>query len=77
MQVSAAQGGHRQPTVVRVQSAARHRWEVAVEHRERSQFFTDRELALSYAQIWASVNRPSTVRVYGRSGTIEHEWAFG
>jgi hypothetical protein len=77
MQTSSTQAARRRPVLVIVQSAQRHRWEVAVEHRETSQFFTDRDLALSYAQIWASVNRPSMVRVYGTSGTVEHEWAFG
>jgi hypothetical protein len=77
MQTSPAHAARRQPVIVLVQSAQRHRWEVAVGHGKTSQFFADRELALSYAQIWASVNRPSMVRVYGASGTIEHEWAFG
>ncbi len=76
MQTSATQAARRQPIMVLVQSAQRHRWEVAVGHGKTSQFFPNRDLALSYAQIWASVNRPSMVRVYGTSGTIEHEWAF-
>jgi hypothetical protein len=77
MQTSATQAARRQPVIVLVQSAQQYRWEVAVGRGKRSQFFPDRELALSYAQIWASVNRPSMVRVYGTRGTIEHEWAFG
>lgn len=77
MQTSSTLAARRQPVIVLVQSAQRHRWEVAVGHGKTSQYFADRELALSYAQIWASVNRPSMVRVYGASGTIEHEWAFG
>ena len=77
MQTSATQAARRQPIMVLVQSAQRHRWEVAVGHGKTSQFFHNRDLALSYAQIWASVNRPSMVRVYGTSGTVEHEWAFG
>ena len=77
MQTSATQAARRQPIMVLVQSAQRHRWEVAVGHGKTSQFFPNRDLALSYAQIWASVNRPSMVRVYGTSGTVEHEWAFG
>ena len=78
MQTSGTQAARRrQPVIVLVQSAQQHRWEVAVGHGKASQFFADRELALSYAQIWALVNRPSMVRVYGTSGTIEHEWAFG
>ncbi len=76
MQASATRGVRRQPTYVFVQSGLRDRWEVTVTSRQRSQRFADRELALSYAQIWASVNRPSMVRVYGASGAIEHEWAF-
>ena len=77
MQTSGTQAARRQPVVVLVQSIQERRWEVAVGHGKTSQFFADRELALSYAQIWASVNRPSMVRVYGTRGTIEHEWAFG
>ena len=77
MQTSGTQAARRQPVLVLVQSTQEHRWKVAVGHGKTSQFFADRELALSYAQIWASVNRPSMVRVYGATGTVEHEWAFG
>ena len=76
MQAVAMKGVSRRPTLVSVQAGSRQRWEVVVEQRERPQFFNDRDLALSYAQIWASVHRPSTVRVYGSAGAVEREWQF-
>jgi hypothetical protein len=68
MRTSATRAARRQPVIVLAQSAQRHRWEVAVGHGKTSQFFADRELALSYTQIWASVNLPSMVRLSG------YEW---
>ena len=63
--------------LVRVEAAPSRRWAVSIAHRPQAEFFGDRELALTYAQILASVNRPCAVQVYGTSGTLEHEWMFG
>lgn len=63
-------------TLVFVQPEIERRWEVVMEGHLRSVRFADRERALSYAQIWAAVNRPSTVLVYGARGDVEHEWTF-
>lgn len=65
-----------QHTLVSVQPVAGPRWQVVMEGRPKSAQFSDRERALSYAQIWAAVNRPSTVVVYSASGAIQEEWRF-
>ncbi len=69
------QGGRAYQRVF-VRPGGRARWEVRVESRAQRSQFLDRDLALSYAQIWAAVNRPSTVLVYGAAGRLENEWTF-
>lgn len=59
-----------------VRPGVRERWEVLMEGRAQRSRFMDRDLALSYAQIWAAVNRPSTVLAYGAEGTLENDWIF-
>ncbi len=66
----------RQPGRVVVRPGPRQKWEVLAGPRQKSEFFVDRELALRYAQLWASTHRPSAVRAYGPTGAIEHEWVF-
>lgn len=63
-------------TLVSVHPTTGKRWQVIVEGRARAAQFSDRERALSYAQIWAAVNRPSTVVVYSASGATQEEWRF-
>jgi len=65
-----------QHTLVCVQPGAGERWEVVVEGRAKSAQFSDRDRAVSYAQIWAAVNRPSKVVVYSSTGRIQQELAF-
>jgi len=59
-----------------VQPSAEHRWEVIVEGRPRSFHFTQQETALGYARILATVNRPSTVTVYGLDSDVQGQWTF-
>jgi len=73
--ITAPQGAQ-QHTVVFVQPQAENQWEVVVEGRSKTVRFSDRERALSYAQIWAAVNRPCTVFAYGEAGRIQGEWNF-
>ena len=63
-------------TLVYVQPGVGERWDVVMEGRAKSARFTDRDRALSYAQIWAAVNRPSTVLVYSTGGDVQREWTF-
>lgn len=65
-----------QHTLVYVQPGPGQRWEVVMEGRVKPVQFADRDRALSYAQIWASVNRPSTVLVCEAGGNVHREWTF-
>lgn len=76
MEIVAAQIRTPRDTLVFVQPSIEQRWEVLLEGRVKSHHFSDRSLALNYAKIWASVNRPSKVRVSGPGGVVEHEWLF-
>ena len=51
-------------------------WEVAAVGKATPQSFADLDLAVSYAQLWAAMHRPSTVRVLADNGLIEQEWSF-
>jgi len=63
-------------TLVVVKRGLSHAWEVTTVGGGRPQSFADLELAVGYAQIWAAIHRPSTVRVLAERGTIEAEWSF-
>jgi hypothetical protein len=63
-------------TLVAVQPGLDERWEVIMEGRAKPALFGNRERALSYAQIWAAVNRPSTVVMYSATGRVQQEWSF-
>lgn len=76
MKAHAALNAIQRHTLVYVQPGAGQRWEVVMEGRAKSARFADRDRALSYAQIWAAVNRPSTVLVYSAGGDIQREWSF-
>ncbi len=76
MKAHAALSASQRHTLVYVQPGAGQRWEVVMEGRAKSARFADRDRALSYAQIWAAVNRPSTVLVYSTGGDIQREWTF-
>src|SRR5262245_32712239 len=64
-----------EPNMVSVQPSV-GRWQVIMEGRAKRAEFSDRERAVSYAQIWAAVNRPSRVVVYSAAGAIQEEWKF-
>ena len=51
-------------------------WEVAAVGQATPQSFADSDLAVGYAQLWAAMHRPSTVRVLAEDGLIEQEWSF-
>jgi hypothetical protein len=63
-------------TVVVVQRGPRYEWQVTPVGRARAQRFSDLDLAVGYAQLWAAIHRPSTVRVLADGGEIEDEWSF-
>ena len=63
-------------TVVVVQRGLSHEWQVTPVGRARPQSFSDLDLAVGYAQLWAATHRPSTVRVLADGGEIEDEWSF-
>jgi hypothetical protein len=65
------------PTIVVVHHGLNHEWEVTPLRHGRPQSFPDLEIAVSYAQLWAAIHRPSTVRVLADDGEIEEEWSFG
>jgi hypothetical protein len=52
-------------------------WQVVIEGHVKPSHFTDQNLALNYAQLWAASNCPSTVLVYGAGGSLEDERTFG
>jgi hypothetical protein len=64
------------PTIVVVERGLSHEWEVTPVGRARPQSFSELELAVGYAQIWAAIHRPSTVRILADGGGIEEEWSF-
>ena len=64
-------------TVVVVRRGLSHEWQVTPVGRARPQSFPDLDLAVGYAQLWAAIHRPSTVRVLADGGEIEDEWSFG
>ena len=64
------------PTIVVVHRRLSHEWEVTPVGRARPQSFSELELAVGYAQIWAAIHRPSTVRILADGGGIEEEWSF-
>jgi hypothetical protein len=64
------------PTIVVVHRGLSHEWEVTPVGQSRPQSFSDLELAVGYAQLWAAIHRPSTVRVLANGGEIEEEWSF-
>lgn len=64
-------------TRVRVLPGIREGWQVVMDGHLKPSHFTDRYLALNYAQIWAAINRPSTVLVYATGGSLDNEWTFG
>jgi uncharacterized protein (DUF2126 family) len=73
-QANLAEGG--KPTVVVVHRGLSHEWKVTPVGQSKPQTFSDLELAVGYAQIWAAIHRPSTVRVLADGGWIEEEWSF-
>jgi hypothetical protein len=64
------------PTLVVVHPGPRHKWEVRPGDQARPQFFAELELAVSYAQLWGAIHRPSIVTVVANDGGIEQEWQF-
>ena len=76
MKAQAALNAIQRHTLVYVQPSGGQRWEVVMEGRAQPARFSDRDRALSYAQIWAAVNRPSTVLVYSAGGDVQREWSF-
>jgi len=76
MEVRMALATKSKHTLVLVQPGVQRRWEVLLEGYVKSPQFSDRCLALSYAKMWASVNRPSKIRVSNLAGNVEHEWEF-
>jgi hypothetical protein len=76
MEAVAALVGRSKQTLIFVQPGVQQRWEVLLEGGVKPQHFSDRSLALNYAKIWASVNRPSKIQVNGPTGNLEHEWVF-
>jgi hypothetical protein len=73
-QANRAEGAR--PTIVVVHRGLSHEWEVTPVGQSRPQSFSDLELAVGYAQLWAAIHRPSTVRVLADGGGIEGEWSF-
>lgn len=73
-QANRAEGG--KPTIVVVHRGLSHEWEVTPVGQSRPQSFSDLEFALGYAQLWAAIHRPSTVRVVADDGGIDEEWSF-
>jgi hypothetical protein len=69
-------GEREKPTIVVVHRGLSHEWEVTPVGQSRPQSFSDLELAVGYAQLWAAIHRPSTVRVLANGGEIEEEWSF-
>ena len=72
----ASQGEGGKPSIVIVQRGLNQEWEVTPLGQPRPQAFSDLELAVGYAQIWAAIHRPSTVWVLADGGGIEEEWSF-
>jgi hypothetical protein len=76
MKASSGLSGIQRHTLVYVQPGVGKRWEVVIEGRTNAPQFADRDRALSYAHIWAAVNRPSTVMVYTTDGGVHRACAF-
>jgi hypothetical protein len=51
-------------------------WAVACKGGTQSHFFSEKQVAITYARSWAEANRPARVRVETADGTIESEWAY-
>lgn len=64
------------PTIVVVRRGLSHEWKVTPLGQSRPQAFSELELAVGYAQLWAAIHRPSTVRVLADGGGVEEEWSF-
>ena len=62
--------------IVLVHPGVSSEWEVAAVGQATPQSFADFDLAVSYAQLWAAMHRPSTVRVLADDGVTEQEWSF-
>jgi hypothetical protein len=63
-------------TIVVVHHGIRHKWEVTPGGQAKPQSFSELELAVSYAQLWGAIHRPSIVTVLADDGGIEQEWSF-
>jgi hypothetical protein len=62
--------------IVLVHPGLSRQWEVAAVGQATPQSFADLDLAVSYAQLWAAMHRPSTVRILADDGVTEQEWSF-
>ena len=51
-------------------------WAVGCIGSTQSHFFSEKDLAVSYAKSWAEANRPARVRLETREGRIEAEWVY-
>jgi hypothetical protein len=76
VQPYANRGEGGKPTIVVVHRGLSHEWQVTPLGQSRPQTFSDLEIAVGYAQLWAAIHRPSTVRVLADGGGIEEEWSF-
>ena len=66
----------REHIIVLVHPGLSSEWEVAAVGQATPQSFADLDLAVSYAQLWAAMHRPSIVRVLADGGVTKQEWSF-
>jgi hypothetical protein len=64
------------PTLIVVHPGSRRKWEVTPGDQARPQSFSELELAVSYAQLWGAIHRPSIVTVIANDGGVKQEWWF-
>ena len=69
-------GAGKRPTIVIVQRGLSQEWKVTPVGRSRPQSFSALGPAISYAQLWGAIHRPSIIRVLADGGRIEDEWSF-